>query len=694
VPVSDRDIALQAFSTAEWRSAADALFQATGVNVNVMDFEVGDALHAGHPCGNCSLATDVEEPGPLACFDTPPECGAGSGRLVCRAGLASLHAPITRGASVPGHVVVSGFVTSTRERRGLYEHLLARGVSEDAARRSVKALPVIARRQAESYLQIAMATARTVMDATAERMAAARRVEELRLFVSAGHQVVSKDRLDAETLAAIAEEAVALVPGEAGAILRPRGGNLEVMARTVDWRGPVGALVPVASTAAGRALETRKTVVAKVNGNGSATLAMPLTVGSSVIGVLEVRLDTEALPLPQERLSRLNRFGEFIAIALERQDERLRAERAMAGYTQLNALAASLGGQTDVGSVIEVVAGSIEASFTYGISGLVLTGWGHDRADVVVASSTTARDVEHVLGVVSGREIATHPFRALNVDDRRARLEQGSPTEEWALSTAGLTYGDLDVGWLFVARSDGERYGAQDNALLSGIAAHAGAALGRSALFSRIRDDYAKTIAALSATLDYGERAAAGHAGRVMEYSMLIGEELSLSFDELEQLRFAGLLHDVGKTGVPEEILLKPSPLNAEEMATMRRHPEIGASIVEQIEFLKSLTPVILHHHEHWDGSGYPQGLKGKDIPLLARVLAVADAYDSMTSDRSYHSRLTVAQARMELEKFAGVHLDPVVVSALFSVLDTMALAGSSGLLVPVEFGGRPDLPV
>lgn len=694
MPVSDRDIALRAFSTAEWRSAADALFQATGVNVNVMDFELGDSLCHGSRCGYCNLATDVTEPGPLTCFDVPPQGGKIAGRVLCRAGLASLYAPIVRDGRSVGHVVVSGFVTSTRERRGLYEHLLARGLSEDAARRSLKALPVVPRGQAESYLQVALATASTVVDATAERTAAAERVEELRLFVSAGHQVVSTDRLDTETLSGIAEEAVALVAGRAGAILRPRGGNLEVAARTGQWRGPLGALIPLESTASGRAFQTRKTVVAKGNGDGAATLAMPLAVGQRVIGALEIRCDSDALPLPQERLSRLNRFGQFIAIALEREGERARAERAMSGYSQLNALAASLGGQTDVSGVIRVISDAVRTSFAFGISGLVLTGWGHDRADLLAADAVSAADIEHVLGIVSGRDVAVHPFETLNVQAHGITLGEAGPAEDWALSAVELAYGDLNVGWLFVARSDGERYSAQDNALLSGVAAHAGAALGRSALFARIRDDYAKTIAALSATLDYGERAASGHAGRVMEYSMLIGEELRLSFDELEQLRFAGLLHDVGKTGVPEEILLKPSPLTAEEMATMRRHPEIGASIVEQIEFLKSLTPVILHHHEHWDGTGYPQGLKGDKIPLLARVLAVADAYDSMTSDRSHCSRLTVAQARIELERSAGAQYDPLVVSALFAVLDTMALAGSSGLLLPVGLAGRPDLPV
>ena len=119
---------------------------------------------------------------------------------------------------------------------------------------------------------------------------------------------------------------------------------------------------------------------------------------------------------------------------------------------------------------------------------------------------------------------------------------------------------------------------------------------------------------------------------------MLIGEELGLGYEDVEQLRFAGLLHDVGKTGVPEEILLKPGRLTPEELLKAQSHAEIGASIIDQIDFLKSLTPIILHHHERWDGSGYPAALAGEDIPLLARVLAVADAFDAMTADTPYRA--------------------------------------------------------
>ena len=692
MPVNDRQLANAAFSSPEWQAAADSLFQATGVTVSVMDFEAQELRAGGSRCGHCHLVTDMEEPGPTTCFDTCPDPASGSCRVVCRAGLPTLISPVVNDGRTIAHVVLGGFVTSTRDRRRLFEQMLAKSTREDSVRMAMKSLVVIPRRQAEGYLEMALACARTVVDATQQRLAAAERVEELRLFVSAGQQVVATEKLDAPTLGGIAEEAVTIVGGEAGAVLRQCGDMLQVIARTERWRGPIGALVASEATASGRAASTGRTVVSR-SGEG-ATLALPLTIGSRVLGVLEVRLPASAVPVSQERVARLDRFGRFIAIALERDDERIRAERAMSGYTQLNGLAATLGGKTDLDGVTSLIMSTVDRAFAYQISGLVLSSWGRDQADVAIRGDVTRDELGHVLAEVAGRDVRRDPFdRVRTVTHRGALIEGGVERTDWATAVVELEHGDLVVGYLFVASADGTRYNAQDRALLEGIAAHAGAAFGRAALFTRIRDDYAKTIAALSATLDAGEHMPSGHSSRVMEYAMLIGEELELGFEEVEKLRFAGLLHDIGKTGLPSELLLKPSKLTEEELEKVKAHAELGATIVDQIEFLKSLAPVILHHHEHWDGSGYPVGLSGDAIPLLARVLAVADTFDAMTSKTPYRKAMSFAAARRELDLGAGSKFDPLVVSALLGALDRQALAGGTGLFAPRAAKGRPELP-
>ena len=198
---------------------------------------------------------------------------------------------------------------------------------------------------------------------------------------------------------------------------------------------------------------------------------------------------------------------------------------------------------------------------------------------------------------------------------------------------------DTLVGYLFISGHRPGMFDGRDRRLLMGLAEYAAAALEKAALFARFRDDYAKTIAALAAALDIGERKGTGHSDRVMDYAVAIGEQIGLAHKDIETLRFAGLLHDVGKLGLSEEILLKPSRLTRIEMEKMRRHAEYGTGIVEQIEFLNALAPVIMHHHERWDGEGYPAGLEGKDIPVLARVLAVADAYDAMIAESCVQAR-------------------------------------------------------
>ncbi len=688
-----RKIAAKAFGGPEWRAAADALFEAHGVTVNAMDFSACDTFSECTNCGYCNLATDVGAPGPDSCFDECPQPGPGVTRIVCRAGLPTLVTPVVIGGHTIAHLVLGGFVTSTRERRRLYENILARSANPDSARLAIRALAVVPRRTAEGCVNMALASANALVATAADQLSAAERVEELRVFVTAGQQVAAGDPMDAATLAGMAEEAVALIGGEAGAVLRPADGHLEIIAHTDGWRGRVGGQVPVEGTAAGRACSTGRTVLTPAGKASGSTLVLPLALGGTVLGALEVRLPASALPVSPERVARLDRFGRFISIALQRDDERVAMERAMAGYKQLNELAAMLGAQTDIDNVARIIESVVNQSFTFQIAGLVLTSYGRDQADVTVMGEVTDAELDTVLGDIVGRNLRRDPFDNVRANTRHGSIVSGvSAREEWATLAVELTHGTLEIGYLLVARADGGHYNAQDRALLDGLAAHAGAAFGRAALFGRFRDDYAKTIAALSATLDASEKMPSGHSTRVMDYAMLIGEELGLPFEDVEQLRFAGLLHDIGKTGVPHEILLKASKLTGDELSRVRAHAEFGASIVDQIDFLKSITPVILHHHERWDGEGYPAGLAGESIPLLARILAVADSFDAMSTHKAYGAKRSFASARKELQRESGKQFDTRIVDALISGLDRVAMAGATGLLAPWAQQGRPEL--
>ena len=170
--------------------------------------------------------------------------------------------------------------------------------------------------------------------------------------------------------------------------------------------------------------------------------------------------------------------------------------------------------------------------------------------------------------------------------------------------------------------------------------------------------------AALARTLECRDAYTAGHTQRVTEYADLLAEKLNFSTADRRRLRLGTAIHDIGKIGVPDAILKKTGPLTADEYEQMKTHSWLGADIVAAIPELKSLVDIVRHHHEHWDGWGYPDGLAGQQISPLARVTAVADAFDAMTSDRPYRPAMSAGEAFDEIQAGAGRQFDPVFANA------------------------------
>lgn len=159
------------------------------------------------------------------------------------------------------------------------------------------------------------------------------------------------------------------------------------------------------------------------------------------------------------------------------------------------------------------------------------------------------------------------------------------------------------------------------------------------------------------------------HSKRTVRLSLLLGTECGLDLSEMRSLEFGALLHDIGKIGVPDNVLRKPGKLNDFEWAMMRRHPSLGQEILRGLSFLDDARTIVAQHHEKWDGSGYPLGLRGEEIDLSARVLFVADAFDAMTSDRVYRPAKSYKAALAELDACAGTHFDPQVITAFHDFL-------------------------
>jgi len=175
---------------------------------------------------------------------------------------------------------------------------------------------------------------------------------------------------------------------------------------------------------------------------------------------------------------------------------------------------------------------------------------------------------------------------------------------------------------------------------------------------------------ALAQAVEARDPAIKRHLERSIKYAILIGEKLGLDEKDMEALKFGAVLHDIGKIGVDGKILFKPGKLTPEEFEEIKKHPEIGAEIIKGVEFLERVEPIILYHHERYDGKGYPKGLKGEEIPLLARIITVIESYEAMTSERLYKRAKSKEEAIEELKREKGKQFDPRIVDIFLKILE------------------------
>jgi HD-GYP domain-containing protein (c-di-GMP phosphodiesterase class II) len=209
--------------------------------------------------------------------------------------------------------------------------------------------------------------------------------------------------------------------------------------------------------------------------------------------------------------------------------------------------------------------------------------------------------------------------------------------------------------------------------LLAGIAHQARLAIANASSFQSLEDTFLSTVEALANALEANDEYTSSHARWITDMSLQVGRELGLDTKTLKRLELGALFHDIGKIGIPASILSKPGPLTDDERRIVQLHPELGARILAPIERLEDVCRIVSHCHEHYDGSGYPHGKVGAEIPIESRVILVCDAFHAMTTDRPYRKRLSEVEARRRLQESAGTQFDPEVVE-VFLRLDPGAL--------------------
>jgi len=301
-----------------------------------------------------------------------------------------------------------------------------------------------------------------------------------------------------------------------------------------------------------------------------------------------------------------------------------------------------------------------------------------DGQDVVVAA---ARSAGATVRPASADGDASAFWRVRADDLVRAAVvaadEPGGTALSLPLQAGGSVLGVLSV------RREREAFSASDRDVLRLICAQGAIAIENIRLFKRLRRSYWNTVYALAAAVDLRDHPTRGHSDRLARYAESIGRRLGLPADRTEDLKIAALLHDIGKIGIADGILLKPGDLTAEEYDWMKMHTLMGAKILAMADFSPRVVEAVLFHHERWDGTGYPLGLRGEQIPIEARILTASDALESMTNTRRYRPALPVEHAVRELTRWRGTQFDPLVVDALLECLE-------AGELTPLPGGAEP----
>lgn len=413
------------------------------------------------------------------------------------------------------------------------------------------------------------------------------------------------------------------------------------------------------------------------NIRGGSCIATPLTSGRDTSGVMMIfnknsgvynRSDSELIELLAEQISTLLFSRELFDQVKEKA----------AGLEKLSEVAVNIEASLDVDEIIGTALVEGVKKMFKNSSGAIIMADDDGRLKIKAQYGQRGGMLDRV---VPANSIAGWVFtnnRALYITEIRDIKFYNPDIDSLYLRQAAIlspiSVKGRPMGVLAMTKM-GETYSRDELSILNLLAGFVGGDIESAKLYENVKRDYIHSIYALAAAVDAKDHYTHGHSTTVMKYATKIAERMGLPPEEIENVKYGGLLHDIGKIAISENIINKPGKLSNEEYSIIKAHPQHGANIVSKIESMKKLVPLVLHHHEWINGSGYPLGLRGNEIPLGARIISVADAYSTMTSKRPYRDERTNDFAVKEMKRCKGTQFDTEAVDALVAIIEEEASA-------------------
>jgi HD-GYP domain-containing protein (c-di-GMP phosphodiesterase class II) len=411
----------------------------------------------------------------------------------------------------------------------------------------------------------------------------------------------------------------------------------------------------------------------RFKGGRASLLTVPLRVSGHLAGVLELlRLPTSP-SFDRDDADLIATIGHQLGMAVENARLYSEATKRVGQCSTLMELSAILNSTLQISEVLRRAVEAATRLMECEVGSLLLLNESSDELVFEVALGERGREVKEVrlkVGEGIAGWVAKTGRPSIVSDVRRdprfsRRVDVRTHFVTRSMICVPVKSRDRIIGVLqAINRRTDRPFDGEDQRLFESLARQVGIAIENARLYEEVKETFLSTAATLAEAIEKRDPYTGGHVRRVVDISLAVGEELGLKPEEKETLELAAILHDVGKIGIRDGVLLKHGPLTPEELAHIRLHPELGAEILAPIKQLEAVIPAVRHHQERCDGQGYPQGLKGDEIPLASRVIAVADAFDAMTTDRPYRPRLGDDAAATEIEQCAGSQFDPKVVEA------------------------------